>query len=145
MSARTYYRGPDAVVTDELFVWLNRPMTSFFVGDLRFVGRSRQDRVSPYWAFVAAGAAVLVVGAWTVFGASAAYILGAAAMAAPLIAVVATRRSSPPHWELRASYHGSEVVLYASSNERVFNQVSRALCRAIEARPSVRGYGLAAA
>jgi predicted oxidoreductase (fatty acid repression mutant protein) len=41
-------------------------------------------------------------------------------------------RSRPTLLELRATWYGREVVLYTATDERVFNQVSRALRRAIE-------------
>ena len=55
-------------------------------------------------------------------------------------------RTRPRRSELQATYRGSRVVLYASSNVRVFNQVTRALRRAVEdARPPSDDYDLAAA
>jgi hypothetical protein len=41
-------------------------------------------------------------------------------------------RLRPQFFVLRATYRGNTVTLYASTNKRVFNQVSRALRRAIE-------------
>ena len=59
MTTRTYYRGPDAVVTDQLFVWLTKPTRSYVVRDLRNVGlvraqASRRYAASPFpqWLFV---------------------------------------------------------------------------------------------
>ena len=52
----------------------------------------------------------------------------------------------PRGWELRAVYRKADVVLYACDDEQRFNQVKRALQRAIEdARPPERGRDLAAA
>ena len=46
---------------------------------------------------------------------------------------------------LRAEYQGTSVVLYASADVRVFNQVKRALQRAMENRPPMPWLGAAAA
>jgi hypothetical protein len=49
-------------------------------------------------------------------------------------------------WQVRASYLGSHVTVYTSVDQRVFNQVTRALRRAVEdARPTRADHGLAAA
>ncbi len=49
---------------------------------------------------------------------------------------LATRRHRPAYLrQLRATYRGVEVVVYESGDERVFNQVKRALCRALEDSP----------
>src|SRR6266498_4841424 len=70
MSTRTYYRGPDAVVTDQFFVWRTTPTKSFVIRDLRNVGllRSPSDGLRPYTVHVAGGALVLVGAAWTALG-----------------------------------------------------------------------------
>lgn len=100
MNRRTYYRGPDAVVTDRLFVWHTAPTKSFIVQDLQNVGL-----------------ALFATAFW---------------------------RMRPRRWELRATYQGHEVILYASCDTRVFNQVARALRRAVEdTRRPAAGYGLA--
>ena len=146
MSTRTYYRGPDAVVTDAWFVWLTGPTARFAVRDLRNVVRTRNDRFSRYSAFVAGGAMVMVAAAWTTLGTPAAYVLGALAVTVPTAAVVVSRRASTHSWQLMASYRGAEVVLYSCRDERVFNQVTRALKRSMEdARSPAGDYGLAPA
>ncbi|HEV8568711.1 MAG TPA: DUF6232 family protein [Actinoplanes sp.] len=148
MSTRTYYRGPDAVVTDQFFVWRTTPTKSFVIRDLRNVGllRSPSDGLRPYTVHVAGGALVLVGAAWTALGTPAAYALGFLAVALPTTFAVARLRMRPRRWELRATYRGTRVVLYASPDARVFNQVARALRRAVEdARPPVGNHDLAAA
>jgi hypothetical protein len=134
MSTRTYYRGPDAVVTDQLFVWQTTPAKGFVVRDLRNVGlvRCEVDPLRPYTAHVAAGALVLVAATWTMLDTPAAYALGFLALAFPAVFALACWRMRPRRWELRAHYHGYEVVLYESADTRVFNQVARALRRAVE-------------
>jgi uncharacterized membrane protein len=149
MSTRTYYRGPDAVVTDKFLIWRTTPSRSFVVRDLRSVGivRSEEDRLRPYTAHVVAGSLVLVIAMVTVLDYSpVAYALGAFAVAIPTVWAAARTRMRPRRWELHATYRGSRVVLYASSDVRVFNQVTRALRRAVEdARPPSDEYDLAAA
>jgi NADH:ubiquinone oxidoreductase subunit 6 (subunit J) len=51
----------------------------------------------------------------------------------------------PRRLVLRAEYQGAFVVLYASADMRVFNQVKRALQRAIENRPQAPWLGARAA
>lgn len=148
MSNRTYYRGPDAVVTDRLFVWRTTPTKGFIIRDLRNVGRVRADadHVRPYTTHVVAGTAILAAAAWTLSQTPAAYFLGLLAIALPTGFTVAAMRARPRRWELRANYRGVEVVLYASSDLRVFNQVTRALRRAVEdARPPSGDFDLVAA
>jgi hypothetical protein len=146
-SNRTYYRGPDAVVTDRFFVWHTTPTKSFVVRDLRNVGfvRSETDQFRPYTAYSAVGALILAVTMWTMVK-SPAYALGILTVAIPSLFAVVSMRTRPRRWELRATYRGARVVLYASSDVRVFNQVTRALRRAVEdARPPQGNYDLAAA
>jgi hypothetical protein len=148
MSNRTYYSGPDALVTDRLIVWRTTPAKGFAVRELRNVGRVRGETngLRPYTVHVAAGALILIVATWTMVETPAAYVLGFLAVAVPGGFAAATVRSRPRRWELRANYRGQDVVLYASSDERVFNQVTRALRRAVEdARPPAGDFKLAAA
>jgi hypothetical protein len=148
MSYRTYYRGTDAVVTDRLFVWRTTPTTGYVIRDLRNVGlvRADGDRLRPYTTHVVVLVAVLAAAAWTVSRTPAAYFLGFLAVALPAVFAVAVVRNRPRRWELRANYRGHEVILYASSDVTRFNQVTRALRRAVEdARPPSGEFDLAAA
>jgi len=144
MSNRTYYRGPDAVVTDRLFVWHTTPTRGFVVRDLQNVGFvSEPDRFRPYLARVAGGALVLVVATGLMLETPPTYAVGFLAFAMPIMLTAAFWRMPPRRWELRATYRGHEVILYASSDTRVFNQVRRALRRAVEDARPVAGYHLA--
>jgi len=97
MSTRTYYRGPDAVVTDKLFVWRTTPTKGFVVRDLRNVQLIRsKDGLGPYAAPIAGGALVLAAAFWTMLGSPAVYALGALAVAAPAGVAVAELCSSRP-------------------------------------------------
>jgi hypothetical protein len=84
---RTYYRGPDAVVTSDFFVWRTTPAREFAIRDLSHVGIAHGP--ARWWL---------------------------------------RRRCS----ELHARHRGLPTLLYLSHDPRVFNQVSRALRRAIE-------------
>lgn len=149
MSTRTYYRGPDAFVTDQLFVWLTTPRKSYAVRDLHNVGlvRSGAAPASPTNVALVAAVTVAAIGAgWTLVEPPTAYAIGLLAVAIPVgfTAPSLFRRSRP--WELHATYRGAEVVLYVCDDVQRFNQVTRALRRAIEdARPPERGLHLAMA
>ena len=148
MSTRTYYRGPDAVVTDEQFVWLTTPTQLFSVPDLHNVGLActTTDPLRLLAAPVAGGTLILAAATWTMLDHPAAYLLALLGVALPGGATVAARRLRRRQWELHATYRGRPVVLYTSTDERVFNQVSRGLRRSMEAaRSPAPGYGLAAA
>jgi hypothetical protein len=138
------------VITDELFIWQGTPVKSFVVDDLRHVGvvRAGQEPISPIAVLTVAAGTVTAIGAgWTLLDPPAAYAIGLLAVLVPVsFAVPAMARRRPRGWELHALYRGVDVVLYASFDERQFNQVKRALRRAIEnARPPDRGFNLAAA
>ena len=142
MRTRTYYRGPDAVVTSEVFVWLTSPPKSFAVRELRRVGlvRSHAGRVQPY------GAIVLAISVGPLLETPAAVVTILLVATLPLLAYTVYRRARAKVWEIHAHYRGAEVLLYASSDERIFNQVARALRRAMEdSDPHYTGNGAAAA
>ncbi|MFF5080653.1 DUF6232 family protein [Actinoplanes sp. NPDC000266] len=151
MSKRTYYRGPDAVVTDDYFVWRTTPVRSYVVRDLRNVGQLRAvaEPASSVRVSVAAALTVGVIGAgWTVLEPPHAYAIGLVAVTVPVACTLPSmfRRRGGRAWELHASYRGVEVVLYSCGEERQFNQVKRALRRAMEdARPPAGDLRLAAA
>ena len=145
MRIRTYYRGPDAVVTSEVFVWHTSPAKTFAIRELRSVVivRGGGNRNRAYGAQIA-GSVAVAVAIWPILDSPAlivAAVIGVAAI--PGVAVAAFVRR--PRWELRATYRNVAVVLYESRDQRVFNQVSRALRRAMEdAAAHRRGTGEAA-
>ena len=133
---RIYYRGPDVVVTSELFVVRRgSPPGRFAIRDLRDVciaqGRPGGLRL---WGIVAPAAAAALVAAAAVSAAGGVLvgvaIVIAAAGAGLACAVIEQHR--PRRWELRATCRERPVSLYATTDARVFHQVSRALRRAIE-------------
>jgi hypothetical protein len=132
MRTRTYYHGPDAMVTDDQFVWMTVSSNrTFSVRELRNVGLVQAPaRMRSFAPALAVGVLFVAVAGWSLM---------------PTPAVMAAWRK-PRHWELHAQYHSQAVVLYSSSDARVFNQVSRALRRAMEdSGRTPWGYGLAAA
>ena len=134
MRTRTYYRGPDAVVTSELFVWRTSPPKMFAIRDLKKVGIARRvvDRTRPHAPKAAAGSVVLALSVWNVMDSPVLVATVFSAVVVPAVAAATYWRRRTWLWELRATYRGAEVVLYASTDTRVFNQVTRALRRAME-------------
>ena len=145
---RTYYRGPDALVTDDHFVWRTSSTQIYAVDALRNVGLV-QGRITASPAAVlvmAAGLFATAAVSWTAFGVAAGYSVAALAVFITAATVAARHQRATRVWHLQATYLGVEVTLYSSSDVRVFNQVARALRRSIEdSRPTSTTYGLAAA
>jgi uncharacterized protein DUF6232 len=132
---RTYYRGPDAVVTSELFLRIGESAKSFTIRDLRNVRIHGNDADSfrPTAAHVAGGLMIILAAAWPLGVAAPLYAIGLVAVGIPALAAATVYCwMRPLHWELRATYRGQDVALYSSRDERVFNQVTRALRRALE-------------
>jgi hypothetical protein len=127
---RTYYRGPDAAVTDELFIWQAGSTRSFVVAELRRVSMERQEHSRLGRVVVAVLLAVAGAG-WVQLELPARWYVGIGALVVGLAVA-----GWPPHtrlWALKAAYRGDdEVTLYTSGDPRVFHQVSRALRRAME-------------
>ncbi|MEV0896602.1 DUF6232 family protein [Actinoplanes sp. NPDC049802] len=145
MRTRIYYRGPDALVSDDQFVWHPQSAPQVFaVSDLRNVGLVQApSRIRPYAPALAAGVLAAAVAGWVLLPDPAIYVLVLLGLAVPGVAML---WREPGRWELHAQYRGTAVVLYSSADARVFNQVSRALRRAMEdTRRTPWGYGLAAA
>jgi len=127
---RTYYRGPDAAVTDELFIWQSGSTKAFVVAELRGVSMERREH-SRLGRLVAAVLLAVAGATWVQLELPARWYVGIGALVVALVVA-----GWPPHtrlWALTAAYRGDdEVTLYTSGDPRVFNQVSRALRRAME-------------
>lgn len=145
MRTRIYYRGPDALVSDDRFVWhpTSAPQV-FAIPDLRNVGLVQAPaRIRPHAPAAAAIAIAAAAACWLLLPESTVYVLVFLGLVIPGVAMM---WREPGRWELHAQYRGTAVVLYSSPDARVFNQVSRALRRAMEdRRPTAWGFGLAAA
>jgi len=146
---RTYYRGPDALVTDEHFVWRTSSSQIYAVDGLRNVGlvQGRATAPPPAAALItAAGLFTAAAVSWTAFGSAAGYAMAALAVFSTAATLATRHQRTTRVWHLQAAYRGLEVTLYSSSDARVFNQVARALRRSIEdGRHTRTTYGLAAA
>jgi hypothetical protein len=132
---RIYYQGPDAVVTSELFIRRGPSPDTFAICDLRnvYIAPDQHEGAGALVVSTAATLAAVAVaygfgGPWSALAATAAATVG-------LGFGVVRWRHRPRRHELRAVYRGSVVALYASSDARVFNQISRALLRALENMP----------
>jgi hypothetical protein len=134
----TYYRGPDAFVTDGHLVWLGPTTRIFAVRDLRQVElvEGQITITSPRPVIVATGVLIALAGAgWALAGQPAGYALMVTAVAVAAFAFATHGHRVARVWTLRASYRGVPATLYTSTDVRVFNQVARALRRALEQRP----------
>lgn len=131
---RTYYRGPDAVVTSDVFVWRTTPARVFAIRDLSEVVIARGDagRYGPSSTHVAGGSLVLVAATWPMWNTPGLKVIGVLALALPGFVAAARWRLRPRCWELHATYRGVPTLIYLSVETRVFNQVSRGLRRSIE-------------
>jgi len=146
---RTYYSGPDALVNQERFVWRTSSPRSFVVRELQnavLVRCNVPDRRSNPALLVALLLTTLAVASWLLVGPVVGAALGFLAVLTAAGAMVTQPRRTRYEWQVRATYLGTRVTVYASVDQRVFNQVARALRRAIEdARPTRADHGLAAA
>lgn len=146
---RIYYRGPDALVTSERFVWQTMSSRMFVVQALGNVVLVRCQvparRTNPALP-VAVVLIPLAAASWLLAGPVVGAAIGFLAVLAGAAAVAVRPRRTVREWQVRATYFGAPVTVYASTDQRVFNQVTRALRRAREnGRPIVEEPGLAAA
>jgi hypothetical protein len=127
---RTYYRGRDAAVTDELFIWQAGATKAFVVAELRRVSMERRDN-SRIGRVVGAVLLAVAGAGWVELELPARWYVGIGALVVALAVA-----GWPPHtrqWTLTAEYRDEKLVtLYTSADPRVFHQVSRALRRAME-------------
>ncbi|BFU47356.1 DUF6232 family protein [Krasilnikovia sp. MM14-A1004] len=143
MSTRTYYRGADAVVTDERFVWHTTSTRVFEIRELQQVQLVRGQPAARRYPIMAGGVVLLASAGLATLTTPPSILLGLLTVAIPGALAVTLSRTRSRTWQLEATYRGRDVVLYTQSDPRVFNQVSRALRRAMEAaRPPTTGYGL---
>jgi len=147
---RTYYRGPDALITDEYFVWWTAGQNRVYtIHDLHHVGLVRDDGLDrrPDLATVAAAGMVAFAGtAWLTAGPVVGLALGFVALIAAVVAISTRQHRTEQSWQVHAGYRGVDTIIYRSPDARVFNQVTRALQRSLEDdRPERSTYGLAAA
>jgi hypothetical protein len=141
---RTYYRGPDILITEEAFVRRAAPQQIFLIRELHHVVITRAGRTGPGTLQIGGGAVVLAAVAWPILDTPSAFAAVAMIIAVPSAALLAGRRLRAQSFELRATYKGRDVLLFTSSHETTFNQVGRGLRRALEdSGPPASSYGLA--
>jgi ABC-type phosphate transport system permease subunit len=136
---RTYYRGPDAIVTSEVFLRHGPPTERFVIRDLRSVGIAMGEPKGVRLITVALPAAAAAMVAAVIVSVAGAVLAGVVILVSAVgagLACAVAQQHRPRRWELRALYRNRFVVVFESADQRVFHQVSRALRRAIEdARP----------
>lgn len=146
---RTYYRGPDAFVTADNFVWLGTTPRIVPVRELRAIQRVEQTaraRFADTLLVASAGLAALAGAAGLTAGALAGISLAVLAVSAAVVAVCSRQMSSARIYRVVATVRGARTTVYESRDIRVFNQVTRALRRSLEnSRRDHSDYRLAAA
>lgn len=128
-----YYRGPDAVITDELFE-VQYPYQRYRISELSNmeVVRCPFDPVIVRSAHVGGLTTVLVAGSWPWLTTPNAWLIAGMLVVTPLATGCGLCRWRPRGYELRATYRRYRVLLYGSSDARTFEQIRRALVRATE-------------
>jgi uncharacterized protein DUF6232 len=132
---RTYYRGPDAFVTADQFVWLQETPRIVPVRELRDIHRVEQaarTRIVDAFRIVSGGLAAFAVAGWLAAGPVAGTTLAILAVSATVVAVCSRQLSSAKTYGVVATLRGVRTTVYESRDIRVFNQVTRALRRSVE-------------
>jgi hypothetical protein len=133
---RLYYRGSDAIVTSEHFVHRTPAATTTYrVRDLRNIGVTEAEPQSSNLPQLIIGALVLAGVGWAVVRGTPLYAIALLSLATFAVAAGSLfRRTKQKHLVLFGVYRGQPVSLYSSPDARVFNQVKRAVQRAVEER-----------
>lgn len=132
---RTYYRGPDATVKADRFVWLLDTPQIFALRELRDIRRVEhvpQGRSADAVLVSAAGSVAVAAASWVFVGP----VIGAVAVTLAVVAAigaVSTRRyRSTRSFRVVATVRGVRTIIFETREETVFNQVTRALSRAVD-------------
>src|SRR4051794_31926797 len=114
---RTYYRGSDALVTDDYFVWRATANRIFAIRELRDIGITRGplsgSGQAPALA-IGAGLLLLAATSWMLMGPTVGYTATAAAIVATLMVISLTGRRTARQWHLLGTYRGTVVTIYSS-------------------------------
>ena len=132
----TFYLSKHLAITDRTVVIRREPVVRIPVAELRSVrGEQRTTAVRGRPALVQLAGAALALGVISV-----PVLDSPVALVSTLLTVVAAatvgrtrHRTRTTVWELRAVYRQVEICLYRTANEREFNQIKRAMLRALEA------------
>ena len=131
------YTGPSARVTDRIFEsWCDRHYAAYDVSELRDVecGSSGPDPVGLRCAGTAGAFLIAVAASWQHLQSPQEWVVAATFVAAPGLVAMICLRLRPPEWALYATYREHRVRLFTSCDAYVFNQVKRALLRALESQ-----------
>ena len=144
---RTYYRGPDAFVTADRFVWLGETPRIVPIRDLRDIGLVVHTPRRPANAavVVSAGLVAFAAASWLTLGAAAGAVVSILAVLSVTVALRTRQTWGARSFRVVATVRGSRAVIYAAQDLRVYNQVTRALRRSVEDDRRSRAHeGLAA-
>jgi Family of unknown function (DUF6232) len=132
---RTYYRGPDAFVTADRFVWRLDTPRIFALRELRDIRRVEhvpQGRPAHVVLVAAAGAMAFAAVSWVAVGAVIGITAATLTVTGAMVAVSTRRFRDARSYRVVATVRGVRTVIFEAREERVFNQVTRALNRAVE-------------
>jgi hypothetical protein len=135
-NGRTYYPGPGIVVTSVYIEsWEARyRIRDLLIEDPRYFYAYPARAVALYCGMVELLLAAVVAGG---YGSAEAFLLlgaaGAVAGTGLAGAIWMDDRRNPRQMELAAWHEGRRIVLFTSHDQRVFEQVRRAVVRALEA------------
>jgi hypothetical protein len=137
MTMTIYYVSKKLVITERAMIIRRTPEVRIPVADLHPVRAERHVTAvpgrRPPLIHLAGGALALVAITGPVLDSPA--VLVSAVLTVFTAAAVAgiRRRARTTAWELWATYREAEICLYRTASEREFNQIKRALLRALEA------------
>jgi hypothetical protein len=135
---RTYYRGPEVLITDQVFAVLAPYPVAFRIDEL-YNARVLRGELHParvFTAHAAGGSIVVVAASWPLIHSPAGCLAALVFVVTPSVISGACFRLTPRTYELRATYRSLDVQLYASADLTTFGQVRRGLMRALEGRQS---------
>ena len=126
------YRGPHGWVTHEAIATADTGWHRYAIADLHRVHIVRSRSGTPPGPQVLTTSTLLVALVTIPVVRWPAVLLTAVLVVATLAGAVARRRRNRVHWELSALHRGVQVRLFASTDQREFDQVCRAVQRALE-------------
>jgi hypothetical protein len=131
---RVFYRGPRALITDEVITVARTVPRSFLLADLSAVHIVRQQARGDADPRRTTGVSVLVSGVLLVpiIGPVSKIMAIAIVVAMAGYALLCFRTGPPAHNELVATHRGRLTVVFESDDRREFDQVCRGMQRALE-------------
>lgn len=135
----TYYQGPDALITHEVFEIRSPQLRRYPLADLHdvHVVKEGRDPFVPASLAVAAAVSIMAAATWLLPASPATWFTVVALGVTPAAVGGVWWRKNRPYWILRATYRHYQVELFRCSDQRTFGQVRRGLLRALE---GVRGW-----